>query len=472
MPRSEPRLALLLLAAALTSAPAVGAPPKAAAPPAPKAPAGAPPSAPAPAAGLDHAAHVDDAKDVAADQHGEKKKRPERDANTCLSCHLTLSESKLRVVAEQYARSAHRDERIGCAACHKGNPLDPTVQAHEKGTGFVVRPTHQQIATLCGSCHEDPTFVRRFNARLPVDQARLFELSRHGKIAGAGDAHAPTCSTCHGTHDIQPVATPTAPVNRRHVVSLCEKCHGDAEYMKPYGLAANQPDKWRKSVHGLAFAQGSETAPACTGCHSPHAGTLPGTATVSALCDRCHQDERELFLKSPHARAFRKLGLPDCVPCHGEHDVARSSWLAGMAPDSACSKCHSQDARPKEVATQVARLLTEVEQDEHSVGVAISDARKGGLFMPEAQFALDQLHTARVRLIATVHTLDLPRLEEERGKAKALAQEAAGSVQAAQQARELERRGYFAAVFVSTVLFALLVAKALQVRGRRTRSGP
>lgn len=467
MPRSNATLARVFLVASLA---AVGARAQAPEPPKPAPKAAPAAAAPSTQAAEHDAARLDDAKDKGAD--AKDKKRPERDANTCLTCHLTLSEPKLRVVAEEYAQSVHKDERIGCVACHKGNPLDPTVQAHDKSTGFIVRPAHQTMVSLCGGCHEDPTFVRRFNARLAVDQKRLFELSRHGKIAAAGDAHSPTCSDCHGTHDIQAVASPTANVNRRRVVELCSRCHADREYMLPYGISGTEPDKWKKSVHGKAFAEGNESAPACTGCHSPHAGTLPGTATVSALCDRCHQDERELFLKSPHARAFRKLGLADCVPCHGDHDVAKTSWLAGMTPDSACATCHSKDERPREVAEEVAKLLGDVENEEHGVKVAIADARAEGLFMPSAQFALDRLHTARVRLIATVHTLDLPRLQEDVTQAKAIADEARGLVKSAQRERALERRGYYVAVALASLLFVLLVIKAALVARRRSPSGP
>lgn len=401
-----------------------------------------------------------------------KKKRPERDANTCLTCHRTLTDKKLRVVAEEYEHSVHRDERIGCVACHKGNPLDPTVQSHDKTTGFVVRPTHQQMSAICGGCHEDPTFVRRFNARLAVDQRKLYDLSRHGKIAGAGDQNSPTCTTCHGTHAILPVDSPNALVNRRQVKELCAKCHADKEYMKPYGLPATQAEKWGKSVHGKAFADGHEKSPTCTGCHSPHAGTLPGTATVAALCDRCHQDERDLFLKSPHSRAFRKLGLADCVPCHGDHDVGRSSWLAGMTPDSACGKCHSKDEKPRKVAEEVARILNEIEAEEHDVSVDVAEARRSGLLVPNASFALDRLRTSKVRLVATVHTLDVRQLTDDANQAKSVAAEAREILTRARRDRQLERRGYFAAIGVASLLFVLLTLKSVQLARRRRRSEP
>lgn len=407
--------------------------------------------------------------DVPPAASAEKPKRPERDLNTCATCHLSLPDAKLRKVAEEFAKSVHHDERIGCVACHRGNASDPTVQAHDKTAGFIVRPTHQQIAAICGGCHEDPTFVRRFNARLSVDQRKLFELSRHGKMAAAGDANSPTCTTCHGSHGIEAVSSPTAAVNRKNVRELCAKCHGNSEYMKPYGLAASQPTGWSKSVHGKAFTEGHDNAPVCTGCHSPHAGTLPGTASVAALCDRCHRDERAYFLESPHSRAFRKLGLPDCVPCHGDHEVTRTSWLAGMTPDSACSKCHSKDDKPKNVAIDIARLLDEVQNAEHAAVFELGEAKRAGLLVPDASYTVDRLHTAKIRLITTVHALNVAQLGEDANKAKTLASEARALVAKAKDARRLERRGYFFAIGVTSVLFVLLVVQSIVLAQRRKR---
>lgn len=409
-------------------------------------------------------------QETAGEEEGKKTRR-ERDANTCATCHLSLPDRKLRVVAEQYLGSVHKDERIGCIACHKGVSTDPTVQAHDRSAGFVVRPTHEQIDALCGGCHEDPVFVRRFNARLPVDQKKLYELSRHGKLAIAGDANSPTCTDCHGVHDITPVASPATLANRRRVVDLCAKCHADKKLMQPYGLATDQETKWRKSVHGKAFEAGSETAPTCTGCHSPHAGTLPGTAITAALCDRCHADERDLVLKSPHARAFRKLGLGECVPCHGDHGVVHTSWLAGTAADSACMKCHSRDEKPRKVAEEIARVLKDVDDDEHRASVDVELAKKSGLYVPDATFALDRLRTAKLRLTSRVHTLDLNAINEEIAAVKPIAAEARDIVEKARRERQIERRGYFAALAVAALLFILLVAKSFELSRRRGRSG-
>lgn len=401
---------------------------------------------------------------------GPPHKRPERDANTCVTCHLTLADAKLRIVAEQYQQSVHHDERIGCIACHKGNPNDPTVQAHDPTTGFIVHPPHDQIAAICGGCHEDPTFVRRFNTRLPSDQKKLYELSIHGKLAGSGDSAAPTCSDCHGTHDIEPVASPNARVNRLRVVELCAKCHGDKQYMAPYNIATDQVEKWKKSVHGRAVADGSDSAPTCTGCHSPHAGTLPGTLTVAAFCGRCHREERDLFLQSPHSRAFRKLGLAECVPCHGHHDVTRATWLAGMGADTACERCHSKDDKPKQTALGIGALLERADARERAARSDLEDAKSAGLFVPQAVFALDQLRTEKLRLVTQVHTLDLSRLNEQLQVVEKKADEARSWLERARLERRIERRGYYAALAAASVLFVLLLFKARELARRRSRS--
>jgi predicted CXXCH cytochrome family protein len=402
----------------------------------------------------------------------EPKRRHDLDTNTCLTCHLGLSDKKLRVVAEQYARSVHRDDRIGCVACHKGNPTDPTVQSHDRANGFIVRPNHTEIASICGGCHEDPIFVRRFNARLAIDQRKLYELSRHGKLAAAGDVNSPSCSGCHGTHEILAVVSPDAAVNRNRVVDLCAKCHADKKFMAPYELATNQVEKWRKSSHGVAFGEGNPKAPTCTGCHSPHAGKLPGSVAVAALCDRCHQDQRELFLKSPHAKAFRKLGLPECVPCHGDHGVRHESWLGSMAPDSSCARCHSKDKDPKRVAEEIGRLLRDVDNKTRQAELAVKDAQSSGLYVPDAALTVERLRTARIRLTNNIHTLNLEDITDEVATIGPITEEVHRHVGDAKAERQTERRGYYAALALAGLLFVLLTLKAVQLARRRSRTVP
>ncbi len=230
---------------------------------------------------------------------GPRHGRAERDSNTCLTCHLSLPDKKLRRVAEQYQESVHRDSRIGCAGCHKGDPTDPTVKAHDLARGFIAHPRHDQIAGICGGCHEKPGFIRSFNAKLPVDEYQLYKLSMHGKLTAAGDQGAPTCTNCHGVHDILAPESPRSTVNRQNIVQLCGGCHANKKHMAPYDIPTDMVEKWKHSTHGKAFAAGSAAAPNCIGCHGPHAGTHPGTPSVTAACDYCHTEEKKFLPQEP-----------------------------------------------------------------------------------------------------------------------------------------------------------------------------
>jgi hypothetical protein len=134
-------------------------------------------------------------------------------------------------------------------------------------------------------------------------------------------------------------------------------------------------------------------------------------------------------------------------------------------------RCHSRDEKPRKVAAEVARLLQDVNDDEHAVSVEVSDARASGLYVPDAAFALDRLKTAKTRLIARMHTLDLNSINEDVATVKPIAAEARDIVAKARRERQLERRGYYAALAVSALLFILLVVKAMELARRRGRSG-
>lgn len=401
---------------------------------------------------------------------GPRHGRAQRDTNTCLTCHLSLPDKKLRRVAEQYQESVHRDARIGCAGCHKGDPTDPTVNAHDLARGFIAHPQHDRIAGICGGCHEKPSFIRSFNAKLPVDEYTLYKLSMHGKLTAAGDQGAPTCSDCHGIHDILAPSSPRSTVNRQNIVHLCGGCHANKKHMAAYDIPTDMVEKWNHSTHGKAFAGGSAAAPNCIGCHGPHAGTHPGTPSVTAACDYCHTEEKKFLLKSPHARAFQDRGLADCLPCHGHHDVVATSWTAGMAPDSACSKCHSKDKKQRAIALEISQLFDSVNKEQHAAVVEVTLAKQAGLYVPDADYALKKVTTAKQNLRVSTHSLDLVQLREQAATVENEADKAKKAVARARKAMAVQRRGYFVALVLAALLFVLLLVRALRLSRGRPRS--
>ena len=270
----------------------------------------------------------------------------------------------------------HRDDRIGCVGCHKGDSRDPTVGAHARSMGFEPHPTHAEVPQICGNCHSDAAYMRHLNARLPVGQEALFRLSLHGKRTAAGDDQAPNCGSCHGRHEILPPSSPRSPVNRANVSKLCGGCHSDPKRMARYQIPTDQVSKWERSVHGQAFRNGNPNAPTCTGCHGAHASTPPDASSVARACGRCHEEEMGFFEQSPHSKGFRERGLAQCVACHGNHDVVSpTALIVGTTPDAICMKCHTQDEKPRKVAEETSGLLRDARGRAEAARAAVHRAR-------------------------------------------------------------------------------------------------
>jgi predicted CXXCH cytochrome family protein len=405
--------------------------------------------------------------------HPERKEptpaRRSVDSNTCATCHNTLPKPELRRPATEYAESVHADDRIGCVGCHQGDPRDPTVGAHDWKNGFKPRPEHADVAALCGGCHARAEFIRRFNANLRTDQAELFPLSLHGKLTAAGDQNAPTCTTCHGSHAVHPNASLSAPTHRRNVAKLCGRCHQDAQRMAPYGLPTNQVAKWERSAHARAVRAGSLSAPSCTGCHGPHSATPPRASSVGRVCGQCHEAQLDAFRKSPHSKAFHRLGLSECVPCHDPHEARRSSWVVDSR-ESACNRCHAQGSRPQEVASSLAQSVQAARERVRATRARLDTAATRGVLVAGADEALDAVVSREARLSVLVHSLDPARLRQPIAEVMSAADRAEQLVAAAERGRVLRRRGYSVALALALVLLGLLIAKSAQLARRRPRS--
>ena len=276
--------------------------------------------------------------DVGSFPHADEGTRPE-----CGACHPDVAQALQTGVHA----GADRDSAGACAACHGpvhgirpgGNPDSPVAK--------------RRLADTCGACHADPEFL----AAHGLGGARPVEAWRggvHGRAVERGDAAAPSCSECHGSHAIRRASDPEAPIHPSRVAGTCGACHAGIE-------AA-----FRGSVHGRAVQRGVREAPACTDCHGEHeilAAGEPGSPVhparvSSATCGRCHGDERLLrrlhlpadrvptFEESFHGLSARsgRQTVANCASCHGIHEILPSSDpRSTIHPDQlpkTCGACH------------------------------------------------------------------------------------------------------------------------------------
>ncbi len=224
--------------------------------------------------------------------------------NDCYSCHGQKGMRGYIDVAS-YEQSVHG--RIACTKCH----LDISGYPHGK-----------VLKVNCGICH----FLGREGA--PKEEAQQYKLSVHGRAALAGNAAAPKCQTCHGSHYIYPSTEARSKTNRENIPALCSSCH------------PKEFEAYRMSIHGKEFLEKKNLLAAnCFDCHLEHLTPDPRGDQFKLLlvrqCGLCHAEEMNTYQNTYHGRVVR-LGyanIAKCSDCHGAHTI-----LPPSDPDSRLSR--------------------------------------------------------------------------------------------------------------------------------------
>ena len=223
---------------------------------------------------------------------------------TCVDCHFDVSEIPHR----------QRPKRVVCTHCHyKGNAEGaPQSDAYLEYFGSV-----------------------------------------HGTAIARGNAKAPLCQDCHGSHAIRKAKDPASAVARRGVAETCGRCH-----IEIYA-------QYKTSIHGVALSKQITEAPSCTGCHGEHKiyGHMDPKSTVFAThvaeqCSTCHasvaimskfgidSEQVTTYQNSFHgvASKFGSRTVANCASCHGIHDIRPPEDPLSMVNPknvpATCGKCH------------------------------------------------------------------------------------------------------------------------------------
>jgi predicted CXXCH cytochrome family protein len=381
----------------------------------------------------------------------------------CVKCHAGQLIPRFSIPTASVAASVHRSLEHPCVACHGGDPREPTLRAHDASRGFKGRPAPKDIPWVCGGCHSDAAYIRRFSASLSVDQLALFRVSEHGRALERGEIRAATCVSCHGYHDVRRVSDAKSPMHALHVADTCATCHSDREH-PAHRHSKNSPrSRWLKGVHAKALLEdGDSSAPTCNDCHGDHGAAPPGVSDIHNACGTCHAQQSDLFQRSPHSSAYKKLGFGECAECHGRHDVRPASdAMLGDGESAVCVRCHKKGDK----GLVRAKLLREKVDKANAVALnafaRLEDARRVGLLVPEAELERTALVTAARKLRISVHSLEAEAMEVDFAAVEASAVKIVNAVTAAEEELHVVRRGYV--VFI-VFLFGMTVLLWLKLR--------
>jgi hypothetical protein len=389
--------------------------------------------------------------------------------DNCRTCHEALTVERLSAPAKRFGADVHAGKGFGCVACHGGDASIAGFNAMDPAKGFLGKPKGMQLLVVCGRCHSDGEFMRRYNPSLRVDQVAEYRTSVHGqRLAQSGDTSVATCVSCHPAHAIKPPTDPLSSVYPLNVPHTCGACHADTVRMTPYGIRTDQLAQYEESIHWeMVSVKGDLSAPVCNDCHGNHGAAPPGVAWVGNVCGQCHAVVEGFFAQSTHARVFSLMGIPGCAVCHGNHAVhAVSDTMLGLGDGAVCSRCHQPDMGGGVTA---AAMRTAIDSLAAAYGVAdslLATAEHAGMEVSQAQVDLRGAHSALVQARTVLHTFNLDSVTARVDEGL----EVAGSVEVkgrkALSDLQFRRIGLAVSVFIIVLLTVGLILKIRQVESR------
>lgn len=206
--------------------------------------------------------------------------------DTCGFCHGSEKLNKeegitKRNLITRYKSSVHwqaiNQGKIGatCTDCHGFHSIQPSASA----TSSV---SEIGIINTCVRCHPN--------------EVRAFKDSPHGRSLIHGSHDSPTCTTCHGDHDMASLRARTGDAKQWAATQVCIWCHNNGKMMARYGLDTMPVESYMNDFHGL---------------------TQRGTMGASATCADCHDAHHSLPSSHPQSRMYLSNRGPACGQCHG-----------------------------------------------------------------------------------------------------------------------------------------------------------
>jgi hypothetical protein len=234
-----------------------------------------------------------------------------RQGLACTACHTDIAGYPHEPQSELDYRSFSLDLYPVCTECHTEQIAEIQNNVH-----MVALAAGNPDAAVCTDCHGTHDIQRVSEAITPMNRTcgkchseinELYENSVHGAaLIGDGNPDVPTCTDCHGSHEI---IGPSNYPFRLFSPQICGDCHSDRDLMERYGVNPNVMDSYVSDFHGKTViifenvASDQETnKPVCIDCHGVH-DILPPEDTHSSVmkenllvtCRKCHPNASANF---------------------------------------------------------------------------------------------------------------------------------------------------------------------------------
>ncbi len=260
--------------------------------------------------------HETEYDETSKDVHGKGCASGDKMTPSCCTCH---GGHDIKPLNSPESRFSDMNQPDTCGKCHGGDKLTTKEHSIYK-RNLITRyksSVHWQAlnegkrAASCTDCHGshnilpsgfDESGVSRENEANSCKKCHRLEGEAfwdgpHGDALRHGNNDVPTCSTCHGDHDMASLRVRGGDAKQWAATQVCIWCHGNSRMMARYGLDTTPVDSYMQDFHGL---------------------TQRGTLGASATCADCHDPHHSLPATHPNSRMHITNRGPTCGKCHGQ----------------------------------------------------------------------------------------------------------------------------------------------------------
>lgn len=254
----------------------------------------------------------------------------------CMMCHedpdLTMERNgnviSLFVNTKIFIGSVHKD--VDCVMCHEDAAVDEFPHAEN------LSPVN------CSNCH--------------YEAYESFNVGIHGIALRKNAPYAPTCSECHGSHNVLSNQHPESRTYKMNIPLLCGSCHKEGSPVeRAYNLTEQHVlENYSQGIHGKGlFESGLYVTATCNDCHGNHV-ILPSSSDystvsrnrVASTCMKCHIRIEQTHKKIIKSELWEKEpgSVPSCTECHPPHKVKYEDIEKSISNKS-CLNCHNINVR-------------------------------------------------------------------------------------------------------------------------------
>jgi hypothetical protein len=250
--------------------------------------------------------------------HVAEREEPHGELPDCVACH---SGHDVLAVEDPESRTSHGKLAKICITCHEDTKLEARhekmpepamIRAYENSVhGRALLLEGNSAAPACVDCHGSHSFLPSDDPESPLTKphisktcgqchseiAQTYGGSVHGAFLAQGVLESPTCTNCHGEHNIRAAADPQSSVYATNVSKTCSDCHAKENLIAKFGLKPDRAATFEASFHGVAGELVDTRAANCASCHGVHNiySQTDERSTINAMniqstCGGCHED--------------------------------------------------------------------------------------------------------------------------------------------------------------------------------------